>query len=178
MWTGRAAVTALRRRRRLRTARIVVAAALVLAAPFVGRAAPDPASGPPESVGPGTSVGAVPSGGRTPGSPGYDGDLAEFRVVPIPLADPGVAELLQPGDIVDLVGTAEPAHVDEPPPSADLPLVADPAHPVLHARGVRVRDTPHTRGGGRTILVEVPVDAAARVAAIAAGSPLAVLVHG
>src|SRR5699024_2197048 len=42
--------------------------------------------------------------GRTR-SPGPGGDL---RVVPVPLADPAVADLLEPGDLVDLVGPTDP----------------------------------------------------------------------
>ncbi|MBB1027259.1 hypothetical protein G6026_06065, partial [Dietzia sp. DQ11-38-2] len=46
------------------------------------------------------------------------------------------------------------------------------------ARAARVADTPAGRGGSRSILVEVPESDAARVASHAAGTPLAILVHG
>lgn len=89
------------------------------------------------------------------------------RVVPVPLADAAVADLLAAGDLVDLVSPADPGAPDGP----------DGARPV--ARSAVVRDVPAGRPGGhRSILVEVPESDAARVAATAAGSPLAVLVHG
>ncbi|MEH6819281.1 MAG: hypothetical protein V7706_04940 [Dietzia psychralcaliphila] len=90
-------------------------------------------------------------------------DHGNVRVVPVPLADPAVADLLKPGDLVDLVGTAEPD---------------SPAGPAVVARAARVRDTPTGRSGSRSILVEVPESDAARLASTAAGTPLAVLVHG
>ena len=52
-----------------------------------------------------------------------------------------------------------------------------PTNPLV-ARAARVRDTPDGRPGTRSILVEVPESAAATLAATAAGSPLAVIVHG
>ena len=54
----------------------------------------------------------------------------------------------------------------------------DAHEPALVARAARVRDTPDGRNGTRSILVEVPESAAATLAATAAGSPLAVIVHG
>ena len=164
MRTGPAAATTPRRRRHLRLARIAVASGLVRAAPFAGRAAHDPPSDPPRSAGSGPSAGTAPAGGS---DEGVGGDDRPIRGVPVPLADPALAELLQPGDLVDLVGTADTGPAGDPG-----------AVPVLVARAVRVRNTPDTRGGGRTILVEVPVADAARVAATAAGTPLAVPVHG
>ncbi|MBB1044851.1 hypothetical protein G6018_10055, partial [Dietzia sp. DQ11-44] len=50
--------------------------------------------------------------------------------------------------------------------------------PAVVARAARVRDTPAGRVGSRSILVEVPESDAARLASTAAGTPLAVLVHG
>lgn len=145
--------------RRRRVARITVAAVLVVAAPFVGRADPDTLSGQAQVADPGLAA----DSGTTSGDRFRRPDDHLFRVVPIPLADPAVAELLQPGDLVDLVGTADPA---------------SPAGPQVVARGARVRDTPAGRGGSRSILVEVPEADAARLAATAAGTPLAVLVYG
>lgn len=156
-----ASATTPRQWRRRRVARITVAALLVVAAPLVGRADPDTVSSGRAQVGeaahaadPGTAPGDRPRG---------PDDHARFRVVPIPLADPAIAELLKPGDLVDLVGTADPA---------------SPAGPQIVAHAARVRDTPAGRGGNRTILVEVPQADAARLAATAAGTPLAVLVYG
>ncbi|MFN3601926.1 MAG: hypothetical protein ACK4UY_11125 [Dietzia sp.] len=137
--------TAPRRWRRRRTARIAVAAALVLAAPFVGRTDTDEVPAPP------------------PAEARHSPDHSNVRVVPVPLADPAVADLLQPGDLVDLIGTADPD---------------SPTGPAVVARAARVRDTPAGRAGSRSILVEVPEPDAARLASTAAGTPLAVLVHG
>lgn len=97
-----------------------------------------------------------------PGTPAGEA----LRVVPVPLADPAVADVLNPGDLVDLVAVAT-AHE-----------VPHDGGPVLVARGARVRDTPDGRPGTRSILVEVPESAAASLAATAAGTPLAVIVHG
>ncbi|MFN3340784.1 MAG: hypothetical protein ACK40Z_13880, partial [Dietzia sp.] len=130
--------TAPRRWRRRRTARIAVAAALVLAAPFVGRPDPGEVTVPP------------------PADARHSPDRGNVRVVPVPLADPAVADLLQPGDLVDLVGTADPD---------------SPAGPAVVARAARVRDTPAGRAGSRSILVEVPESDAARLASTAAGTP-------
>ncbi|MGF0227140.1 hypothetical protein ACQR3Q_15390 [Dietzia natronolimnaea] len=136
--------TAPRGWRRRRAARIALAAALVMAAPFVGRQDPEEATSPP------------PAAARHL-------DHRDVRVVPVPLADPAVADLLHPGDLVDLVGPADPD---------------SPTGPAVVARAVRVRDTPAGRVGSRSILVEVPESDAARLASTAAGTPLAVLVHG
>ena len=98
------------------------------------------------------------------GPPGTHTTRDDHRVVPVPLADPAVADLLGPGDLVDLVTPADVRSVGAPDPVA---------------RGARVRDVPPGRPGGqRTLLVEVPEADAARLAATAAGVALAVLVHG
>src|SRR5699024_2477734 len=94
------------------------------------------------------------------GSPDPRGDL---RVVTVPLADPAVADLLEPGDLVDLVGPTDP----------DAPVAGDPV-----ARAARVTGVPSGGSGARSLLVEVPEADAARLAATAAGTPLAVLIHG
>ena len=156
-----AAAIAPRRWRRRRAARLTVAALLVVAAPFVDRADPDPGSPGEGPVGD-TALATDPRSAPGDRSRGLQPDN-RFRVVPIPLADPAVAALLEPGDLVDLVHAAVPE---------------SPANPQLVARAARVRDTPAGRGENRTILVEVPVADAARLAATAAGTPLAVLVYG
>lgn len=162
------AITPARWRRR-RAARIALACALVVAAPFVGGPDSDPSGQPnpgadaaPADAGP-----ARVSGTGSPESPGQ-GVLAgePLRVVPVPLADPGVADVLQAGDLVDLVAVDPEAH-------------PDPGRgPVLVASGARVRDTPAGGHGTRSVLVEVPQSRAAALAATAAGTPLAVIVHG
>src|SRR5699024_284646 len=93
------------------------------------------------------------------GSPDPRGDL---RVVTVPLADPAVADLLEPGDLVDLVGPTDP----------DAPVAGDPV-----ARAARATGVPSGGSGARSLLVEVPEADAARLAA-AAATPLAVLIHG
>lgn len=153
-----ASVTTPGRWRRRRTARMALAAALVLAAPFVGRSDPAEPPGPPPDAA--ASVSAASDGG--PARP--------VRVVPVALADPAVADLLQPGDLVDLVSTIDAGAHDPGAHAAAADLVV--------ARAARVRDTPAGRSGARSVLVEVPEELAAHLAATAATSPLAVVVHG
>ena len=143
-------VTTPGRWRRRRAARIGLAAALVLAAPFVDRTEPADAPAPTATATTTAGHGDPPAGARV-------------RVVPVPLADPAVADLLRPGDLVDLVGTAE---------------LAPGQAPALVAHAARVRDAPEGRSGSRSLLVEVPEAEAAHLAATAAGTPLAVVVHG
>ncbi|MDX2358004.1 hypothetical protein [Dietzia sp. PP-33] len=140
--------------RRRRAARIALAGALVLAAPFAGH--PD---GHDVPASPSDARHSPDHGHRDPGPATH----SRVRVVPVPLADPAVADLLQPGDLVDLVGTADPA---------------SPTGPAVVARAARVTGSPAGRAGSRSILVEVPESDAARLASTAAGTPLAVLVHG
>lgn len=153
-----ASVTTPGRWRRRRTARMALAAALVLAAPFVGRSDPAEPPGPPPDAA--ASVSAASDGG--PARP--------VRVVPVALADPAVADLLQPGDLVDLVSTIDAGAHDPGAHAAAADLVV--------ARAARVRDTPAGRSSARSVLVEVPEELAAHLAATAATSPLAVVVHG
>lgn len=146
-----------------RTARIALATALIVASPFVGGRDADSAGSPPDGpVTPHNPTGAEARAASTPGA--HAGQ--SLRVVPVPLADPGVAELLEPGDLVDLVAV-DIANEDP-----------HPGGPVLVARGARVLQTPEGRAGARSILVEVPEPAAASLAATAARTPLAVIVHG
>lgn len=155
--------TAPGRWRRRRAARIALAVTLVVAAPFTGRPSAD------------VPAGAPPAGEQ------HAADHSRIRVVPVPLADPAVADLLTPGDLVDLVGTAAPDTSDAPDPFTYPGSDAEdslPPEPTVVAHAVRVRDTPTGRSGNRSILVEVAEPDAARLAAIAAGTPLAVLVHG
>ncbi|KZO60041.1 hypothetical protein [Dietzia cinnamea] len=177
-----ASVTTPGRWRRRRTARMVLAAALVVAAPFVGRSDPAETTGPPPGVA--ASVTAAPDGGPA----------RHVRVVPVALADPAVADLLQPGDLVDLVSTIDAGTVPEVGSSATPLAGHPPADAVGHAaadaaghgaegdlvvaRAARVRDTPAGRSGARSVLVEVPEELASHLAATAATSPLAVVVHG
>lgn len=158
-----ATAAAPRRWRRRRTARIALAVALVVLAPFAGHSD----TGNTGNTDTGTSDPTASGGTAAASSAGADGTddtRGDVRVVPVPLADPAVAELLRPGDLVDLVSAAE--------------ISPDPAIDMLVARAARVRDIPAGRPGSRSILVEVPQAEAARIAAIAAGTPLAVIVHG
>lgn len=152
-----ASVTTPGRWRRRRTARMAFAAALVVAAPFVGRSDPAETTGPPPDAA--ASVTAADGGPALP-----------VRVVPVALADPAVADLLQPGDLVDLVSAIDAGAHDPSAHAAAPDLVV--------ARAARVRDTPAGRSGARSVLVEVPADLAAHLAATAATNPLAVVVHG
>lgn len=155
-----AALTAPGRWRGRRRARMALAVALVVAAPFVGRTDPSPPAGPLPADGPGSPASPGHAGATGPGAPGDRGPL---RVVTVPLADPAVADVLRPGDLVDLVSTAD-THA--------------PAGPEVVARAASVRDTPAGRSGNRSLLVEVPESEASRLASTAAGTPLAVVVHG
>ena len=146
-----------------RTARIALATALIVAAPFVGGRDSGGADSTPG--GPFTPDG--PSGVDAQSAPSPDASPGQsLRMVPVPLADPGVADVLTPGDLVDLVAVDianEGPHGGEPVPVA---------------RGARVIQTPEGRPGARSILVEVAEPVAASLAATAAGTPLAVIVHG
>ena len=185
-----ATATAPGRWRRRRTARIALAGALVLAAPFAGGAddAEDTTAGDLAHAHGGVSGSSGTLSDFSPHRRPADGEA--LRVVPIPLADPAVADVLSSGDLVDLVAVAAAgaqaantgtARTDaaggnaEATPDHD---VATGGAPMVVARAARVRDAPPARTGGRSILVEVPESAAPELAAIAAGTPLAVIVHG
>lgn len=194
-----------RRWRGRRGARIAIAAALVVAAPFAGRvdaagtgsadalavtgdlpsghvlvaADLDTVTAPADLLPDGAvtatdhATGARLAGpvGRgeiltdagLTGRPGGPDPRGARRVVPVPLANPAVADLLEPGALVDLVGPTDPAAPGTPEPVA---------------RAARITGVPEGRAGHRSILVEVPEADAAGLAATAAGTPLAVLVHG
>lgn len=177
--------------RRRRTARIVAATALVVAAPFVGHADSDNShnADATTSGGAGTLAAAqagTPLGSDTPGSPTASGasvsgspptagnDGGAMRVVPVPLADPAVADALDAGNLVDLVAIADSARAPEPPPGGEQGSIG----PVVVARAALVRAIPAGRPGARSILVEVPDSVAPYLAATAATTPLAVIVHG
>lgn len=178
--------------RRRRIARIAAATALIVAAPFAGHSDNENShiadqsitsaarldshigSGtPPASAAPGSLAAAA--GGAAPDSAAPGGVGAEeIRVVPVPLADPAVADALKAGDMVDLLTLADTT------PDPDLPPEAStaPTGPVIVARAALVRAVPTGRSGGRSILVEVGESIAPHLAATAATSPLAVVVHG
>ena len=118
------------------------------------------------------------------------------RVVPVPLADPAVGALLAPGDVVDLVvsvdpdpgdprltgtGPADRGVVDRPGGGAGgngSPPAPGPWARTI-ARAVEVVEVPPGRvAGSATVLISVPTDEAAQVAAIAGVTPVAILVHG
>ena len=121
---------------------------------------------------------------RVTGRPGDPNRDPARRVVPVPLADPAVAGLLHPGDVVDLVA---PVDVATPTPTnPGTPATpADPARPpgpdviTPVTRDAEVVEVPPGKpGGARTVLVAVGEADATRLAATAVGTPLAVLVHG
>lgn len=160
--------------RRRRAARIGLALALLAAAPFVdGSRTTVPGPAAPDPTGPDTTLPAAATAGP------HDSAREPVRVVPVPLADPTLGDHLRPGDLVDLVSTADPA---EPRPGgaggSDDPAGTGPGHPpTVVAGGARVRDAPEGRAGSRSLLVEVPAADAVRLAATAATTPLAVVLH-
>lgn len=97
-----------------------------------------------------------PAGGRATGGPGT-------AAVPVRLADAAVAGLLRPGDRVDVVT------VDDSDGGEVLASNATVVT-VTAAGGSRLGD----RGGGRVVLLGLPVGAATRVAAVSLNQPVAV----
>jgi Flp pilus assembly protein CpaB len=90
----------------------------------------------------------------------------DARIVPIPLADAALMDLLRPGDIVDIV--AAPA--DD---ATDAELVATDAVVVL----VSARDNALTARDGRVVLVALPAPAAKSVAGVALAQSVTLTLH-
>jgi Flp pilus assembly protein CpaB len=93
-----------------------------------------------------------------PGDPGRS-------VVPIRVADPGVGDLLHPGSRVDVVAAGESGR-QVLADLATVVAVTNSASGSPPAAGERDR--------GRLVLLELPADAAAKVAAASLGGPVAV----
>lgn len=91
------------------------------------------------------------------------------RIVPLPLADAALVDLVRPGDIVDIV--AAPASADS---QESARLLATDAVVVL----VSARDNgPAARGGGRVVLVALPAAAAKAVAGAALVQTITLTLH-
>ncbi len=79
----------------------------------------------------------------------------DARIVPLPLADASLVDLVRPGDIVDIV--AAPASADS---QGSARLLATDAVVVLAS----AKEAGPTAGGGRVVLVALPAAAAKTVA--------------
>lgn len=91
----------------------------------------------------------------------------DARIVPLPLADASLADLVRPGDIVDIV--AAPASADSRE-SARL-LATDAVVVLASAKGAS------TTGGGRVVLVALPAHAAKTVASAALVQSITLTLH-
>lgn len=93
----------------------------------------------------------------------------DARIVPLPLADPAVVDLVRPGDIVDIVTAPASAGV-----GAEARLIATGAVVVL----VSASDTGMTgRGADRIVLVALPAAAAKTVAGATLVDTVTVTLH-
>ncbi|GLY64203.1 hypothetical protein [Amycolatopsis taiwanensis] len=136
------------------TRRVLAAGLLVVAAVIAARpTAAGPAPPAPAPV-------SAPSGAAITAGPG-------FATVPIRLADPGVAELLNRGTRVDVVATEG----------------GEPSRKVLASMAtvVDVRSSPPAAGNlfpaessGPLVLISVPVEVAVQVAALSLRNPVTV----
>lgn len=91
------------------------------------------------------------------------------RIVPVPLADPAVLDLIRVGDVVDIVAAPLSADAD-----SDVQLIATGAVVVLvseQSSGLGAR------GGDRVVLVALPATAARTVAGAALVSAVTVTLH-
>jgi pilus assembly protein CpaB len=121
---------------------------------------------------PAAAAGRVLAGAARAGEPITDVRLAGSAAagagpgaaaVPVRLADPGVADLLSPGNRVDVVGLDGPA---------GAPVVLAPDAAVLAV--LPAEHGPAGPTGGRLILVSMPRELATRVAAASVGDGLAI----
>jgi pilus assembly protein CpaB len=134
----------------------------------------------PAELAPGGAVRAVPDadgrslvGAVRAGEPITDARLAgavpvggpDAAVVPVRLADAGVAAVLSPGSRVDVVAAGE---------RADQPIVLTADATVQTVLGPEPRAGPGTGGGERLVLIAMPRSAASRVAAVSLTRPVAV----
>lgn len=93
----------------------------------------------------------------------------DARIVPLPLADAALVDLVRPGDIVDIV--AAPASSDE---ETSARLIATDAVVVL----VSAKESGVSRGGaGRVVLVALPAAAAKTVAGVALVQAITLTLH-
>jgi pilus assembly protein CpaB len=134
----------------------------------------------PAELAPGGAVRAVPDadgrslvGAVRAGEPITDARLAgatplggpDSAVVPVRLADAGVAAVLAPGSRVDVVAAGE---------RADQPVVLTADATVQAVLGPEPRAGPGAGSGERLVLIAMPRSAASRVAAVSLTRPVAV----
>lgn len=93
----------------------------------------------------------------------------DARIVPLPLADASLVDLVRPGDIVDIV--AAPASADSRE-SARL-LATDAVVVLASAKGASAT----AGGGGRVVLVALPAHAAKTVASAALVQSITLTLH-
>ncbi|NVN52187.1 SAF domain-containing protein [Mycolicibacterium hippocampi] len=92
----------------------------------------------------------------------------DARIVPLPLADPALVDLVRPGDVVDIV--AAPVSTDA---ATEARLIATDAVVVV----VSAKDNGVTAGGGRVVLVALPAAAAKTVAGAALVQTVTLTLH-
>ncbi|MGB3354263.1 MAG: SAF domain-containing protein [Mycobacterium sp.] len=92
----------------------------------------------------------------------------DARIVPLPLADPALVDLVRPGDVVDIV--AAPVSTDA---ATEARLIATDAVVVL----VSAKENGVTAGGGRVVLVALPAAAAKAVAGAALVQTVTLTLH-
>jgi Flp pilus assembly protein CpaB len=92
----------------------------------------------------------------------------DARIVPLPLADPALVDLVRPGDVVDIV--AAPASTDA---ATEARLIATDAVVVL----VSAKENGVAAGGGRVVLVALPAAAAKTVAGAALVQTVTLTLH-
>lgn len=92
----------------------------------------------------------------------------DARIVPLPLADPALVDLVRPGDVVDIV--AAPASTDA---ATEARLIATDAVVVL----VSAKENGVAAGGGRVVLVALPAAAAKTVAGAALVQAVTLTLH-
>ncbi len=92
----------------------------------------------------------------------------DARIVPLPLADPALVDLVRPGDVVDIV--AAPASTDA---ATEARLIATDAVVVL----VSAKENGVAASGGRVVLVALPAAAAKTVAGAALVQTVTLTLH-
>jgi len=92
----------------------------------------------------------------------------DARIVPLPLADAALVDLVRPGDVVDIV--AAPTSAD---PGTEARLIATDAVVVL----VSAKENGSAGGTGRVVLVALPAAAAKTVAGVALLQAITLTLH-
>lgn len=140
-----------RLRRLLRHRRRAMAVGLAVTAAALAATGPPDADRPPDRAAPAASSPEPPRG------------APEKVTAPVRIADAEAVRLLRPGDRVDVIAAASPA---------------GDAKPRVVAAGARVTEVPEqgeaASGAGALVVLSVPRDTAARLAAAGASARLAV----